>query len=167
MVAEAQAGLRHSKGAMRLVHLDLRYVGQEFTLSVPVTFAQLKKGDRSTIRAAFDRLYEHRYAHHSPEEPVEMVNIRLAVVGKRPKLNFPPVKSGQVVTPVRRRPVYFGDAAKPAVCPVYARDMLGARSRIAGPALIEEHGTTTVLDPGDICRVAASGELVISVGGAR
>jgi len=167
MVAEAQAGLRHSKGAMRLVHLDLRYVGQEFTLSVPVTFAQLKKGDRSRIRAAFDRLYEHRYAHHSPEEPVEMVNIRLAVVGKRPKLNFPPVKSGQVVKPVRRRPVYFRDAAKPAVCPVYARDMLGARSRIAGPALIEEHGTTTVLDPGDICRVAASGELVISVGGAR
>jgi N-methylhydantoinase A len=167
MVAEAQAGLRHAKGAMRLVHLDLRYVGQEFTLSVPVTFAQLRKGDRGGIRAAFDRLYEHRYAHHSPEEPVEMVNIRLAVVGKRPKLNFPPVKSGRMVKPVCRRPVHFGDAAKPVACAVYARDTLGAGSRIAGPALIEEHGTTTVLDAGDLCRVAASGELIVSVGGAR
>jgi N-methylhydantoinase A len=167
MVAEAQAGLRHSRGATRLVHLDLRYVGQEFTLSVPVTFAQLKKADRAGIREAFDRLYEHRYAHHSPEEPVEMVNIRVAVVGKRAKLNFPAVRSGRTVKPVRRRPVHFGDAVKPVACSVYARDTLGAGSRIAGPALIEEHGTTTVLDTGDVCRVAASGELIVSVGGAR
>ena len=38
----------------------------------------IKRGDRQTIRAAFDALYEHRYSHHSPDEPVEMVNIRLA-----------------------------------------------------------------------------------------
>ena len=76
MIAEAQAGLRHSRGAVRQVHLDLRYSGQEFTLPVPVSLAQLKKGDRRGIRAAFDHLYDERYAHHSPEEPVEMVNIR-------------------------------------------------------------------------------------------
>ena len=51
--------------------------GQEFTLSVPVTLAQLKAGDRKAISTAFDKLYEHRYAHHSPDEPVEMVNMRL------------------------------------------------------------------------------------------
>ena len=60
------------------VHLDLRYVGQEFTLQVPVSLEQLENADRSGIRTAFDALYEHRYAHHSPDEPVEMVNIRLA-----------------------------------------------------------------------------------------
>src|SRR5262249_14266539 len=65
MAANAQASLRHSKEAERQLHLDLRYVGQEFTVSVPVTLAQLRKGDRVGIRAAFDRLYEHRYAHHS------------------------------------------------------------------------------------------------------
>ena len=37
MVAEAHAGLRHAAGAERQIHLDLRYVGQEFTLQVPVT----------------------------------------------------------------------------------------------------------------------------------
>ena len=36
-----------------------------------------------------------------------------------------------------------------------------------GPALIEEHGTTTVLYPGDNCRVAPSGELIIAVGRGR
>src|SRR5262249_13888463 len=95
MVAEAQAGLRHAKGAERHLHLDLRYVGQEFTLSVPVTFAQVKKRDRAGIRDAFDRLYEHRYAHHSPDEAVEIVNIRLALIGKRPKLNFPTLPGGR------------------------------------------------------------------------
>ena len=44
---------------------------------VPVTLEQLKRGDRKAIRTAFDALYEQRYAHHSPDEPVEMVNIRL------------------------------------------------------------------------------------------
>jgi N-methylhydantoinase A len=57
MVTQAQAGLRHSKGAERQVHLDLRYTGQEFTLPVPVTLAQLKTGDHRAIRKAFDALY--------------------------------------------------------------------------------------------------------------
>ncbi|MBV8400591.1 MAG: hypothetical protein JOZ17_17900 [Acetobacteraceae bacterium] len=49
---------------------------------------------------------------------------------------------------------------------MYRRDRLGATSTIAGPALIEEHGTTTVLFGGDACKVAPSGELIISVAGS-
>src|SRR5262245_40187782 len=64
MVREATGGLRHKDSAEQLIHLDLRYVGQEFTLQVPVTLDQLKAADRSGIRQAFDALYEHRYAHH-------------------------------------------------------------------------------------------------------
>src|SRR6185503_333717 len=80
MVADAKTSLRHSRDARFQVQLDLRYLGQEFTLSVPVELAQLKRGDRQGIRTAFDALYEHRYAHHSPDEPVEMVNIRLGAI---------------------------------------------------------------------------------------
>src|SRR3979490_2849905 len=54
MVGEATVGLRHADGAERQAHLDLRYVGQEFTLSVPVTRDQLLAGDRKTTRKAFD-----------------------------------------------------------------------------------------------------------------
>ena len=43
---------------------------------------------------------------------------------------------------------------------------LGAGCRIAGPALIQEHGTTTVLFGGDTLAVAPSGEMIITVGGA-
>ena len=50
---------------------------------------------------------------------------------------------------------------------VYRRDKLGAGTEIAGPALIQEHGTTTVLFEHDNCRVADSGELIIVVGDVR
>src|SRR6202012_3295075 len=45
MVSEADRGLRHAKRAERQIYLDIRYVGQEFTLPVPVTLAQLHKAD--------------------------------------------------------------------------------------------------------------------------
>jgi N-methylhydantoinase A len=166
MIAEATASLRHAAEAERQMHLDLRYVGQEFTLQVPVSAGQIERADRAGIRAAFDALYEHRYAHHSPDEPVEMVNIRLAMIGKRPKLSFPRLAKGDRASPSRQREVYFSDARKALPCPVYQREALGAGSGIAGPALIQEHGTTTVLFEQDACTVAPSGELMIAVGAA-
>jgi N-methylhydantoinase A len=166
MVREAGTALRHAENAQRQITLDLRYVGQEFTLQVPVTFDQIKAGDRGTIRKAFDALYQHRYAHHSPDEPVEMVNVRLAVIGQRPRLKFPSVQRGSAPKPARERDVYFKNARKPVRCPVYDRLSLNDGMTIAGPAIIQEHGTTTVLFEGDVCRVVLSGELVIDVGGA-
>jgi N-methylhydantoinase A len=165
MVIEANASLRQKRDAVYQIHLDLRYVGQEFTLSVPVSLAQIRDADRTGIRTAFDALYDQRYAHHSPEEPVELVNIRLAAIGARPRLLFPRVAEGGRAEPERRRKVYLGggDAVD---CPVYRREALPAGAALAGPAIIQEHGTTTVLFAGDRMRVAPSGELIIEVGGA-
>ena len=103
MRKQAQTSLRHGRGAQERIQLDLRYVGQEFTLSVPVTLKQLQAGDRMGVRKAFDALYEHRYAHHSPEEPVEMVNMRLGIVGKRAKLKFPRLGPGRTAKPALSR----------------------------------------------------------------
>ena len=164
MVAQASATLRHAAQAQRQIHLDLRYVGQEFTLQVPVSVEAIASGDRAGIRAAFDALYEHRYAHHSPDEPVEMVNIRLALIGKRPKPVFPRLAARGGAKPARTRAVYLAEARKALPCPVYQRETLGAGDEIAGPALIQEHGTTTVLCAQDTLTVAPSGELIITVG---
>jgi N-methylhydantoinase A len=166
MVSDARASLRHGKDATFQIALDLRYMGQEFTLAVPVTLEQLKRADRPGIRTAFDALYEQRYAHHSPEESVEMVNIRLGAVGKRPTLKFPSLAAARAATATAEREVYFSDAAKPLRAKVYRRPELGAGAEIAGPALIQEHGTTTVLFEHDTLKVADSGELIIKVGAA-
>ena len=166
MLKEAQAGLRRRKDVEHQLQLDLRYVGQEFTLSVPVSPKQLESADRDAVRKAFDRLYEHRYAHHSPEEPVEIVNIRLAVIGKRPTLRFPRLARGGKAVPASTQRVVFPGSERALACPVYQRKALKAGARFSGPALVREHGTTTVLFKGDACTVAKTGELVISVRGA-
>jgi N-methylhydantoinase A len=54
----------------------------------------------------------------------------------------------------------FGDT------PVYNRAGLLCGNRIQGPALIEEHASTSVLWPGDSCEIDALGNLAISVGDA-
>jgi N-methylhydantoinase A len=164
-VTEAKAALRHGTDAEYQIQLDLRYVGQEFTLSVPVQLADLRSGDRHGIRTAFDRLYEQRYAHHSPEEAVELVNFRLSAVGKRPKLRFPSLAAADAAPVTGEREVYFSSAATPLRAKIYRRQRLGAGAQIAGPALIEEHGTTTVLFERDRCEVAPSGELILAIGG--
>jgi len=166
MTTESESALRRQKGVEHQIHLDLRYVGQEFTLSVPVAPKQIKSADRRAIRAAFDRLYDLRYAHHSPEEPVEIVNIRLAAMGKRPKMKFPRVAARRKTAPSRKVEAYLGGAGRAVSCPVHRRERLGAGERITGPALLREHGTTTVLFKGDACTVAKTGELVISIRGA-
>ena len=51
--------------------------------------------------------------------------------------------------------------------PAFDRKALLPGNRIAGPALVEEHASTTVLMPGDTLKVDALGNLVIAVGGAR
>jgi N-methylhydantoinase A len=60
--------------------------------------------------------------------------------------------------------VYFAELARSLATPSYARDGLRARNRIAGPALIEEHASTTVVLPGDRLQVDEFGNLVIEVG---
>src|SRR5262249_42078938 len=110
MVADAKANLRHGTKAELQIRLDLRYMGEECTLPVPAELDEPKPADRQAIRTAFDQLYEQRYAHHSPDEPVEMVNIRLGAIGKRPTLTFPKLAPSGSATASGEREVYFSSA---------------------------------------------------------
>ena len=60
------------------------------------------------------------------DEPVEMVNIRLAAIGKRQQLAFPRCPKREPSPPSQQRDVYFSDTRKPVPCPVYQRAHLGA-----------------------------------------
>jgi N-methylhydantoinase A len=143
--------------------LDLRYVGQEFTLPVPVSVQQLVAGDPSPIRATFDALHEQRYAHHSSAERVEIINVRLVALGQRSKLVLPPLAKGGSVTRKEMRLVRFDQQDAEVDCPVYSRDELPPGANFTGPALVSEYGSTTVLFPGDDLTVAGTGELIISL----
>ena len=160
-LADEARRITRRSGAELSLSFDLRYVGQEFSLSVPVTREQIEQGQRDDIRSAFDAVHEQRYAHHASDEPVEIINIRLVtrVSGSKPVFPSP---QGVAVAP-RIRHVLFGDGAA-LKTPVYQRQDLQAQTRIEGPALVQEYGTTTVIAPGDVCGVARTGELIIELG---
>jgi N-methylhydantoinase A len=147
--------------------LDMRYVGQEHAVTVDVPLSSFSKGGKTAIRRHFDELHKERYGRGSPEEPVEIVSIRSAVTGvmKKPKLaeiaRGKPLPSKEAMTGERR--VFFPGKGW-TKCRTYSRAALKAGNAIAGPALIEEHASTTVLEPGDAMKVDAHGNLVISIG---
>src|SRR5262249_17789873 len=127
--------------------LDLRYAGQEFALPIPVDPSELRARDVATIRGRFDAAHEQRYGYSTPEEEVEMVNLRVVAKGARERPGLPAIASDGHDALVGRRPVWFSDPTSPVDCPVYARDRLASGAVVVGPAVVEEHSSTTLLWP--------------------
>jgi N-methylhydantoinase A len=171
MLDEAEkmlAGERVAPDAMSSQRfLDLRYEGQEFAIKVPVSAEEIAAGDLKTIRTRFDSIHDRSFGHAAPDEPLEMVNVRLSARGLRQKLQMPEVGKGTRFIPRIMRKVCFERADRFEDCPVYARDTLPAGAEIAGPALIEEYGSTTVLFAADRATVAPTGEIVIGLGAVQ
>jgi len=166
--AIANASVKPQKVTIRRA-ADMRYVGQEHAVTVEVPLAVFKKRDRDEIKRLFDAMHELRYGTSAAQERAEIVSLRSTVTGVMRKPPQATIREGQRKPPAAaftgKRPVFFGTGFEPT--PTYRRAALLAGNRINGPALIEEHASTTVLTPGDACEVDAYGNLVIAVGGAR
>src|SRR5713226_2439003 len=146
---------------------DMRYVGQEHAVTVDLPLELFRRRDRAAIKRRFDAMHEQRYGTCAPDERAEIVSLRSTVTGIMRKPPQETIRRGQSV-PAKaaftgKRPVYLDGKFRPT--PTYARAALAAGNRIGGPALIEEHASTTVLMPGDRLAVDRHGNLVITVAG--
>jgi N-methylhydantoinase A len=148
-------------------YLDLRYEGQEFAIKVPVSPEEIAKGDFKTIRDRFDSIHDRSFGHAAPDEPIEMVNVRLSARGIRNKMQMPAIKMNGKVAPRTTRKVCLEDSDHFEDCPVYSRDTLFAGAEIEGPALIEEYGSTTVMFRGDRATISKTGEIIIQLRAAQ
>jgi N-methylhydantoinase A len=145
---------------------DMRYVGQEHAVTVELNAALFDAQDRDSIKRVFDAVHLQRYGTSAPRESAELVSVRSTVLGvirKPPANRLAPGTEDPGAALARRKPVYFRgsgfiDAA------VYDRPGLLAGNRITGPALIEEHASTTVMQPGDTLLVDAYGNLDLTIG---
>jgi N-methylhydantoinase A len=143
--------------------MDLRYVGQEFWLQIPVSEAEIAAGDGAAIQNRFTQIHDDRFGHAAADEPLELVNLRLTAVGARPRITFPKLAARAGAAQIGTRAVYLDSAVQPTACAVYRRERLAPDMTIEGPAVIEEYASTTVLFPGDRLRVAPTGELIVTV----
>jgi len=143
--------------------VDLRYEGQSFDLSVPVPAGDLDEATLGTVVDRFHDRHRRRYGHAYPEEPVELVTIRLRARGVVESPDLRPAATDGTVADARRerRPVMFdGEYVESAV---YVRESLPAGATFDGPAVVEGGESTVVVRPGQSARVDEHGSIVVEV----
>lgn len=124
---------------------DMRYVGQSHEIEVPAT------GDWEAVSSRFHRLHRERFGFDRTAEPVEVVNVRAVATGP------PPIRWRDLpVLPRGQNPV--GAAG------VWRRESLPAGFEIAGPGVVVEDNSATLLEEGDELAVLDDGTMTITTG---
>jgi N-methylhydantoinase A len=147
--AEARERLEHEglpadqMSVQRL--LDMRYVGQWRSLTVPVGTPV----DRDESAARFHAEHEREYNYRRDGQPVEIYRLSVRAVGVTPKPDLKKHEPGEALPPPRStRSVRFDEFDSPAETPVFDRSELPAGARLEGPAVIEQLDSTTIVPPG-------------------
>jgi N-methylhydantoinase A len=146
---------REGLEGVSLRSLDLRYRGQGYELNVAF-------GTDSA--AAFHELHRRRYGFADTSRAIEIVNMRVRMLAPAPLFEQPreSLREGDGSPAiVGTRPVIFeGEVIGTRI---YERDRLRAGDTFAGPAIVSEYSSATILPPGDVLRVDELGNLVIEV----
>lgn len=152
-----------------LYELDMHYVGQTHTVSVPLPVSMGASGTGVTaglVRSAFETAYQKAFSRLLPGTPVRIVNLRTAAIGRRPAFDFRMLapQAGTSLDAARRgeRPVWFGGGWH--VATIWDRLALPVGAVVAGPAVLEQPDATTVVDPGLVARVDGFGNLIVERG---
>lgn len=160
--AEMEKRARQELDGVAEYSVDLRYRGQGYELNVPWDGVT----PRESI-VAFHRQHQQRYGFADTERPVQIVNLRLRMRA-----------AGERYTPTRHEPVE--DDGSAALCGersiwfdgefrtsrLYAREKLTPGDALAGPAMITEYTSATLVPPGCRAAVDGLGNLVIAIGGS-
>ncbi len=149
---------------------DMRYVGQNFELGVPITTAARLDGaavpDAAALRKRFFAVHETAYGYFNPDDTVEVVAYRLVARGKlAPAEAAADTRSAPDAAETRpgaSQPVYF-TADAPLPTPVFDRADFRPGLVLAGPAVIEQLDATTLIYPGDRATVDGAGNLMIEL----
>jgi N-methylhydantoinase A len=146
---------------------DMRYVGQGYEVTVPLGEAELDDAQR--LLQAFYQTYRRRFGRHLADVPVEVLSWRLKArwQGPLPRRRRVSLRSRVAPAPKRRRDAYYPDVGRFLSVPVYDHYALEPGVRIAGPAIVEQRESTTVIGPGERLLVDADHSLVLSLGSAR
>jgi N-methylhydantoinase A len=149
------------------VFADLRYVGQEHAISIPIEKTRMLSGDTSEVRRRFDAEHDRRYSQSAPTEALEIVSLRLVLTAARTDnvaeewLSRP--WEPEAESEVGSRDVVFDDPARPLKTAIYWRPALPAGFRLIGPAVIEEPNSTILIHPGDEVVVHEAGHLLVTL----
>jgi len=144
---------------------DMRYMGQEHTVKVPVPPVPWTEEIKQNIIARFHDNHEHFFTFRLPETPTEIVNLHLVSYGRLEKPDLPCLEAhtGTVSNALKEvRPVYYTEEGWKEAN-IYDRARLGAGASLTGPAIVEEQSASTVVCPGQKLTVDTFGNLIIEM----
>lgn len=146
---------------------DMRYVGQGYELRVHLSASPAGQQDVTKAFADFHHLHEAEYGHMFPASPIEIVNLRLSGVGEMPKIAPPQSPRGGSLDAARLRwgnCVFRVDGElQDFSTAFYRRDLLPVAEPFAGPAIILQQDTTTVVPPGATVVADRHGNMIITL----
>ncbi len=157
---ERQAGAEERQD----IAVDMRYVGQNFELAIPIPQEQ-GLPPAAWLKRAFLEAHQRKYGHHDPEAAVEVVNVRLSARKGRAGKGAGAGASRQSVPAPNAsgtRPVWFA-AEQPTDTKFIARDTLTAGAVLEGPLVITQFDATTLVPPASRVTVLESGSLLIEI----
>jgi len=146
--------------------VDLRYRGQEHSITVPLAGPDALSPTNTAMRERFDELHDQRYGHSASGEIIEVVNLRLTTTVARGDAidSFIGAKfEAEQAPPEQLRDVIFDDPERPLQARILWRPSLAPGFEVEGPAVIEEPHSTTVIFPGDVARITEHGHMVVSI----
>ncbi len=149
------------------VELDMAYVGQTHTVSVPLSITldggSVNAPTIAQIDDAFEAAYMATYGRLLKNGTRRVMNLRTAVIGRRPKFDLTtlaPVGGSVEASRSGTRKVHFGNAWHDTA--IYDRLTLPVGAEIRGPAILVQPDTTVLIDPGLTSRVDACGNTIIT-----
>ena len=136
----------------------MRYRGQAFELSVPAADGPIDETWLADLVADFHATHRRHFAYAEPDNPVEIVTLRVAATGHLEKPGLVSVEAGDRRDPKSHRRVWLDGGWHETA--IHDRIALSATAPLTGPVIVEEPYTTILVPAGWTARPVASGDLV-------
>ncbi len=141
--------------------VDIRYHGQGLLLTVEVDLDRLKKKGLDIIADEFDERHKQLFTF-ALDADKELVNVRAVVQGEATVVKAPSIETGKADASdavINTETIYVDGSDQDAK--IYDRSKLKAGNRIAGPAIVVEMDSTTLILPGHSGEVDKLGNILI------
>ena len=126
--------------------INMRYLGQNYETEIEQPALVRDKAQLDATYEAFHQMHAATYGYRIPGAVVELISFKVTAVGVIPKPRLATVQTVSSEAP-RERSVYFaGHGFVP--CRIVRRRALPIGEWLAGPLIIEEEGSTTLVEPG-------------------
>jgi N-methylhydantoinase A len=166
MRAEAEAVVRLGAPVGPLTEgwtADMRYRGQGHELTVAIPAAALDGGSAAELERLFIADYEQQFGRRIPGLDVEVLSWALRLATENARIEpCPPAPADHPADPADHVAVIDPATGRLERIALYNRSALTAGSTIAGPALIVEDETTTMVTKSFTARIDALGSVVMT-----